>query len=379
MSILIDHLCSAPYPAGMARPAFHGPAARGDATPVSAHHRAHLARDLMGISRELQFRVRHSLAEERGYHGLRPSFGPFLSLIWKEARPLRAAAEVLGISDQAASQLANLAEAAGYLERTSNPGDRRSRLVALTAKGHALAADGAGLILEIEKEVEALLGRATFREFAASLVDLYRGLGLDPALPPGSRRTLAVLTLLSERIQHDLMQGTIARGHPGLKMSYGQVIPLIGPDGARIRDIARIQRVSRQAISAITRELEKRGYLRSEPDPSDRRGTVLSFTRRGVSLVDAGVDAMEEVELACRDILGSDRLVKLRNTAHDLYRALDVETGTPLTGDEALRGVSGRSTRDIEDLSTRLRAWLGHADAARLAAELSPRSNMRTG
>ena len=93
-----------------------------------------MARHLIGVSRDLQSRVMHSLSEERGYCGLRPSFGPFLSLVWEAGRPLTAIAGELAISKQACSQLANLAEAAGYLERRPNPADRRSKIVILDAK-----------------------------------------------------------------------------------------------------------------------------------------------------------------------------------------------------------------------------------------------------
>ena len=79
-----------------------------------------------------------SLSEEHGFFDLRPSLGPFLSLLWIEGRPLTAIASQLAISKQACSQLANLAEGAGYLERKPDPEDRRSKVAMLTPRGRSL-------------------------------------------------------------------------------------------------------------------------------------------------------------------------------------------------------------------------------------------------
>ena len=115
---------------------------RSDLPRASSRYRDNAARHLIGISRDLQTRVMSYLTEERGYSGLRPSFGPLLSLIWTEGRPLTAIAGQLAISKQACSQLANLAEEAGYLERKPDPQDRRAKLVMLTPRGRKLIEQG---------------------------------------------------------------------------------------------------------------------------------------------------------------------------------------------------------------------------------------------
>jgi DNA-binding MarR family transcriptional regulator len=138
-------------------------------TRAWSRYRDNLARHLIGISRDLQSRVRYSLSEDLGFRGLRPSFGPFLSLIWDEGRPLATIAGALAISRQACSQLANLAEGAGYLERRPNPEDRRSRLVMLTPRGRALVEEGIRIILECASEYAALVGANSYRRFTAPL------------------------------------------------------------------------------------------------------------------------------------------------------------------------------------------------------------------
>ncbi len=334
-------------------------------TRAGSRYRDNLARHLVGISRDLQSRVMHSLLEERSYRGLRPSLGPFMSLIWIEGRPLTAIASQLAISKQACSQLANLAEGAGYLERKPDPEDRRSKLVMLTARGRKLVEQAVEIILERDSEYADIVGPASYRRFTGSLAALFQGLGIpthaDPALNATASRSIGVLPLIAVRLQRSLMEATSARGHAGLKMSHGQVLPLIGPDGARIHEIARIQRVSRQAISATSADLEELGYLRRDPDPRDRRGVVLRLTGRGIRLIRDSVAALDGLERSFRDILGGNRLAHLQRVARDLYHALRLE-------EEVSSG-----EHDIERLATRLRRQLSSRDTARLAELLETR------
>jgi DNA-binding MarR family transcriptional regulator len=357
-------------------------------------YRGNVARHLIGISRDLESRVVRSLDEDGGYQGLRPSFGPLLSLLWDEGQPLTAIADELAISKQACSQLANLVQEAGYVERMPNPQDRRSKVVSLTERGRSLVEEGVRLILEIEFEYKTLLGATVYRQFIWALADLYRGLGLpmntDPALAAKASQSVGVLPLIGVRVQRELMKATIARGHPGLKMSHGQVLPLIGDEGGRIFEIARIQGVSRQAISMISQDLEGLGYLRREPDPRDRRGVVFRLTPRGETLIADSVAAVDGLESSFNKILGEKVLSHLKRAARELYAALRLEEEIFESSSDAKSDSSRlasspplkrspskvpssraiRETDEIQRLAAKLRRELGNGDVARLAALL---------
>lgn len=361
------------------------PRARNEASSRAwSRYRDNSARHLIGISRDLQSRLMRALCEERGFQGLRPSLGPLLSLLWIEGRPLTAIASQLAISKQACTQLANLAEAAGYLERQPDPGDRRSKLVLLTRRGRALVESAVEIVLEVETQYAGLVGPRAYQRFATSLAALYQGLRIpthaNPALTAAAGRSAGALPLIAVRIQQDLMQATLGCGHSGLKLSHGQVLPLIGPGGGRVTEIARVQRTSRQAISASARELEAQGYLRREADPRDRRGGVLRLTARGSRLIRDSLGAVDALERRFSEILGPARLEQLRRVARELYRALQLEQAifegaSPRTHEaSAPRTVSRREHGAIERLATRLRAQLGDRDAGRLATLLVPRT-----
>jgi DNA-binding MarR family transcriptional regulator len=297
-------------------------------------YRDNLARHLIGISRDLQARVRDS-PSERGHRGLRPSFGPLLSLVRDEGRPLSALAAELAVSSQAAGQLVKVAEAGGYLTRRPNPADRRSKLVAPTARGRALIEDGVEIILASEADYAARVGEPCYRRFTRALATLLRA--------------------------------TSARGH--LKMAFGQVLPLIGPEGGRVHEIARVQRVSRQAISAICHELEALGHPERRADPRDRRGVVLVLSRAGKALIRDSVAAQGVIDERFRAILGVRRFGSLEQVARDPYHALRLEAEIFEVGPNA-----SALSHDVPPLASRLRRRLGRGDAKRLAVLLGRRA-----
>lgn len=357
---------------GVATPASGPAAVRGAA---AERYRVNTPRHLIGISRDLQTRLLRRLGDEDGHAGLRPSFGPLFAVLWEEGLSLAAVADRLGTSRQACSQLANLAESAGYVARRAGGADRRSKLLVLTRRGRALAADAVRVILATQDDYRALVGDAAFARFARSLGALYEGLGIPThasgELAARARGSIGVLPLVATRIEQELMRATIPRGHPALRMSFGQVLPFIGPRGGRVNEIARLQRVSRQAISTTSRELESLGYLRREPDPRDGRCALLQLTARGARLIADSVASVDALETRFAATLGAARMRELQRTARLLYDRLHLEEEI-FGGGEVARAAAPRPAPadGIERLARALRRRLGTGDAARLAALL---------
>src|SRR5262245_45901274 len=336
---------------------------RRERAPTSARtsarwsrYRGNAPRHLIGIARDLQSRALRAL-HERGFEGVRPSFTPLLARLWQEARPLTSLASELAISAQACSQLVGHVEAAGYLERRKNPDDGRSRVARLTPRGRALIEESVQILLACDREYAELVGAGAYQRFTTALAALYRGLGLpvhaDSSLIARGGRSAGVLPVIASRIEQQLLETAIAHGHAGLKMSHGAVLQHIGPEGARIHEIARIQGVSRQATHATARELEALGYVQ-------RRAGALALTARGAELIADSVAAIDALEGSFRAILGERRFAHVERVASDLYGALALGASAPAAG----------AALDIEQLAARLRGQLGAADAARLAALL---------
>ena len=277
---------------------------------------------------------------------MRPSFGPLLARLappqgargGRAGRPLGGLARELAISKQACSQLASLVEAAGYLERRPNPLDGRSKVLVLTSQGAALVAAAKRIVRTREDEYADVLGRTLYERWIGALNSVFLSMRLAPGAPgrsldaadsgrttETSRATVAVLPLIVDRLQQQIMEETMAKGHPGLKRSYAQILLLIGPDGGRVAEMARLQAVSRQAMSAVSLEIESLGYLRRAPDPVDGRSHVLEFTRAGRALIADSVETVTGIEAALEGRLGPRSYASLLRASSALYHALGLE------------------------------------------------------
>jgi DNA-binding MarR family transcriptional regulator len=351
-------------------------------------YRDNLPRHLIGVARDLQLRLMSHLVSSCDHRDLRPSFGLLIALVSQSPRPLTQLAQKLAISPQAASQLVGLAERAGYVARRGDPSDRRTRLAVLTPAGERLVRDGIAGLQAIEAEHRRCVGAPDYRRFSRALGALVQGLDLIPQ-PGGStaatnrapaQASAGWLPILAAHVEQALMRATAGRGHPGLKLSHGQILTLIGPSGARLHRLAELHRVSRQAISATAQDLEAQGYLRREGDPNDRRGVVVRLTGRGRALIEDSVGALDELERDWKKRIDEPTFEAFERVARQLYGALELETsilsdafGTVARSDARPRELAGDGAEaidDLERLAARIRDRLGTRDAARLAAHL---------
>ena len=87
------------------------------------------------------------------------------------SRPSDLAAR-LGVSKQALNYLLGELERLGYLERLTDPRDRRSRRISLTRRGERAILVIRDAVAEIERDWEARLGRERFAELHGLLREL---------------------------------------------------------------------------------------------------------------------------------------------------------------------------------------------------------------
>jgi len=336
-------------------------------------HRNEAVRHLTVIARDLQARMTAGLVMQQGFDSLRSSLGPFLSLIWTKDRPITVLARELGITKQACSQLANLAEEAGYLERLPDPDDRRSKILRLSPRGRLLIERSIEIVRQADRDHAVIVGPAAYARFTTAIARLYEAINVptknDLAYLAKATRTVGALPLVILKAQQDLMQATAAHGHAGLKMSHSQILPFVGASGVRISDLARIHAVGRQTISATARDLVALGFLRRAGDPNDRRGALLFLTDRGVRLVRESIIELRKLEKRVEQILGRPLLGRFLAVARDLHAALDA-------GDDIFDVAVARARDGSPARSSQGEAELSRL-AERLQRELGPRKSLQ--
>ena len=110
--------------------------------------------------------------EAAGIVGMRPSFGFVIRAVAAEQPTITRLAEMLDVTKQSASALADEAERAGFIERGEVPDDRRRRDLRLTAKGERVRATALATSRQLERELERELGPAGLATLRAGLLAL---------------------------------------------------------------------------------------------------------------------------------------------------------------------------------------------------------------
>lgn len=134
-------------------------------------------------------------------------------------------------------------------------------------------------------------------EFAAASAD---DLGI---LLAGAART----------INEEVFQRLAAQGETAVRPAHVPVFAGLHADGSHISDLASAAGFSRQAMSALVRDMESAGYVRTDPDPRDRRAVLVQLTDRGAEFCRAAVRISREVTDEWRTRLGA--------TSHDALLA----------------------------------------------------------
>ncbi len=284
---------------------------------------------LLGIAGGLSRRVVDRLERECGYERIRPSLGPFISLVWREPRPLTELAQQLSISRQACSKVARLAEQDGYVERVGGQNGDRAQRVRLTERGRELVEDSVRLIFEEQATYSERIGADRLRRFNAASSSLFFGLGLqeqtDAGLGEAARQSIGVLPIVADRVEEELLERIRARGHEGLQLSHARLVALIGDAEMSVSEVARLQGVSRQATGATVSSLESLGYARRDPHQTDGRAVQVRLTERGEELIRDSLEALEDLEGGIRELLGVRRFADLVSVAAELHGVLALE------------------------------------------------------
>jgi DNA-binding MarR family transcriptional regulator len=135
----------------------------------------------------------------------------------------------------------------------------------------------------------------------------------------------AMLRMVSQWVRDEVYAGVVEAGYKDLNPSHIWVFRYPGPDGMRPSELAVELQVTRQSVNDLMGDLEQRGYLVREPDPSDGRARVVRLTTKGRRLKKNVYDQARSAELRIAEMLGPQRFALLCSTLKELSRDL---TGT---------------------------------------------------
>ena len=121
-----------------------------------------------------------------------------------------------------------------------------------------------------------------------------------------------------------------ARGHTGLSLAHTTLLSYLDLDGTHITTLAERAGITKQSMGQLVAELEERGYVARNPDPADRRATLVTFTEAGWQFLLDAWAIKKEIEAEYAALLGAKGLEEL----HTSLSRLIAQVETPSNAQE---------------------------------------------
>lgn len=296
---------------------------------TASHDDAIVVRFSRTITRHIKV-VSHTVNERlvaqctaAGHAGLKAVFFPILFRIGAQGARAVDIAELHGMAPQAMWQIVNEIVELGYLLRRADPRDKRAKQLVLSARGKKLLADVGRLSVRIDAELAAIVGSDGLDDFKHSCSELARQFAAAETLVPveemGPYPFSLYLSGIISYCEQELNAMNVRKGYINPKMSFTQIIVYTSPYGSSINDLARINGVSKQAISKTVKELEALGYVERRDNASDARSTKVYLTDSCLRLIEDSYANVEVMKGRIAAILGEKKYKRFAVVAEKLH------------------------------------------------------------
>jgi DNA-binding MarR family transcriptional regulator len=112
-------------------------------------------------------------------------------------------------------------------------------------------------------------------------------------------------------------------GFGDVTLAQARVLQRLGPDGTRLTELAEAAQITKQTASHLVDQLERAGYVRRTPDPTDARARLVRLAARGLAAMPVADAVVREVEAEWRAHLGERRWSRLREALAGLREITD--------------------------------------------------------
>lgn len=138
------------------------------------------------------------------------------------------------------------------------------------------------------------------------------------------RRVLGRLFVRAARVfQEEAVQRIHAAGYAEFKLADNAVLVHLEEGGNRISELARRSGITKQGISKLVHDLERRGWVTKVPDPTDGRAQLVQYTEEGQRMLHGAVTVVEALDAEMIELVGAERGEQMRETLMELLEKLD--------------------------------------------------------
>jgi DNA-binding MarR family transcriptional regulator len=141
---------------------------------------------------------------------------------------------------------------------------------------------------------------------------------------PDDELNLGLLLFIPYRALENRVFAALAEaGYEDLTPAQARVFQRIGSDGTRLTELAEQAQVTKQTAGFLVDQLERAGYVRRTPDPTDARARLVRISERGLKTIPIASAAIAEIEAEWIAHLGTTRASQLRETLTSLREITD--------------------------------------------------------
>ncbi|SFO49597.1 transcriptional regulator, MarR family [Geodermatophilus obscurus] len=137
-------------------------------------------------------------------------------------------------------------------------------------------------------------------------------------------QNLALLCFYPSRaMEARVLAALAAEGFDDLTLAQARIAARIGPHGTRLTDLAEQSLVTKQTAGHLVDQLQRAGYVRRVPDPTDARARLVQIAGRGRALLAIARRVEAEVEAEWTAHLGEEATAQLRAALTRLREVTD--------------------------------------------------------
>jgi DNA-binding MarR family transcriptional regulator len=111
-------------------------------------------------------------------------------------------------------------------------------------------------------------------------------------------------------------------GFDDVRPAHMAIFQNLGPEGARIGELADRAKLTNQSVGYLVNYLEEHGYVERRRDPTNRRATLVCFTERSWDEADACAKILDQLDEELTTRMGAERLEQLRTLLAEAAAAL---------------------------------------------------------
>jgi len=108
-----------------------------------------------------------------------------------------------------------------------------------------------------------------------------------------------------------------------ITLAQARLFQRIAPGGSRLTDLAEQAQITKQSAGFLVEALERAGYVRRVPDPTDARARLIQIAPRGRRGIDASQKVVDDMIAEWTRHLGAKRMQALTEALMSLREITD--------------------------------------------------------